>query len=80
MKYSTFHSSLPFEHLGKSSLCKPGNLLFYFRTETVSQVFLKFIQHLSLDDDVISSDKNIVIVWLKHILLQNSLHKIYNAF
>ena len=30
------------------------------------QVFLKSIQLLSLGDDVISSDKNIVIVWLKH--------------
>ena len=45
--YSPFHSSLPFEHLGQSSLftpvchlivCKSGNFLFYFRTETVSQV------------------------------------------
>ena len=37
---------LPFEHLGQSNLftrvcrfvCKSGNFLFYFRTETVSQV------------------------------------------
>ena len=31
------------------------------------QVFLKSIQHLSLGNDVTSSDKNIVIAWLKHI-------------
>ena len=45
--YSPFHSSLPFEHLGQSNLftrvcrlfvCKSDNFLFYFRTETVSQV------------------------------------------
>ena len=44
--YSPFHSSLPFEHLGQSNLftrvcrlfVKSGNFLFYFRTETVSQV------------------------------------------
>ena len=33
------------------------------------QVFLKSIQHLSLGNDVTSSDKNIVIVWLKHIFI-----------
>ena len=31
-------------------------------------MFLKSIQHLSLDNDVTSPDKNIVIVWLKHIV------------
>ena len=39
--YSPFHSSLPFEHLGHSSLpfvCKSVNYLFYVRTETVSKV------------------------------------------
>ena len=42
---------------------------------------LKAIQHLSLGDDVTSSDKNIVIVWLEHkFLFQNSLHNIYNAY
>ena len=59
------HSSLPF-------VCKSGNFLFYFRTETVSQVpgvLLKSIQHLSLGNDVTSSDKNIVIAWLKHIFV-----------
>ena len=32
-------------------------------------MFLKSIQHLSLGNDVTSSDKNIVIVWLKHIFI-----------
>ena len=32
-------------------------------------MFLKSIQHLSLGNDVTSSDKNIVIAWLKHILI-----------
>ena len=74
--YSPFHSSLPFEHLGRSNLhsslpfvCKSGNFLFYFRTETVCQVFLKSIQHLSLGNDVTSSDKNIIIARLKHIFI-----------
>ena len=31
------HSSLPFEHLGQSSLCE-NQVFFYFRTETMSQV------------------------------------------
>ena len=31
--YSPFHASLPFEHLGQSSLC-----VFYFRPETESLV------------------------------------------
>ena len=30
-------------------------------------MFLKSIQHLSLENGVTSSDKIIVIVWLKHI-------------
>ena len=30
---------------------------------------LKSIQHLSLGNDVTSSDKNIVIAWLKHIFI-----------
>ena len=61
-------------------MCKSGNFLFYFRTEIVFQVpgvlKLKSIQHLSLGNDITSSDKNIVIVWLKHILYQKSLHNI----
>ena len=32
-------------------------------------MFLKSIQHLSLGNDVTSSDKNIVIAWLKHIFI-----------
>ena len=32
-------------------------------------MFLKSIQHLSLGNDVSSSDKNIVIAWLKHIFI-----------
>ena len=32
-------------------------------------MFLKSIQHLSLGNDVPSSDKNIVIAWLKHIFI-----------
>ena len=52
-------------------VCKSGNFIFYFKTETVSQpsrcrVYLKSIQHLSLGNDVTSSDKNIVIEWLKY--------------
>ena len=52
-------------------VCKSGNFLLYFRTETVSQMphVLKSIQHLSLGNDVTSSDKNIVIVWLKHVFI-----------
>ena len=41
-------------------------------------MFLKSIQHLSLANDVTSSDKNIVIARLKHIFI--SLHNIYNAY
>ena len=32
-------------------------------------MFLKSIQHLSVGKDVTSSDKNIVIAWLKHIFI-----------
>ena len=32
-------------------------------------MFLKSIQHLSLGNDVTSSDKNIVITWFKHIFI-----------
>ena len=32
-------------------------------------MFLKSIHHLSLGNDVTSSDKNIVIAWLKHIFI-----------
>ena len=32
-------------------------------------MFLKSIQHLSLGNDVTSSDKNTVIAWLKHIFI-----------
>ena len=32
-------------------------------------MFLKSIQHLSLGHDVTSSNKNIVIAWLKHIFI-----------
>ena len=32
-------------------------------------MFLKSIQHLSLGNDVTSSDKNVVIAWLKHIFI-----------
>ena len=42
------------------------------------QVLLKSIQHISLGNDVTSSDKNIVVVWLKHISF--FLHTIYNAY
>ena len=57
---SPFHSSLPFEHLGQSSLCI-NPVTFYSILELKwcprCQVFLKFIQHLSLGNDVTSSDK-----------------------
>ena len=32
-------------------------------------MFVKSIQHLSVGKDVTSSDKNIVIAWLKHIFI-----------
>ena len=61
--YSPFHLSLPFEHLGQSSVCvNQVTFLFYLSSEAVCQVFLKSIQHLSLGNDVTSSDINIVIV------------------
>ena len=75
--YSPFHSSLPFEHLGQSNsstrVCHlfANQVTFYSILELKQcprcQVFLKSIQHLSLGYDVTSSDKNIVIAWLKHI-------------
>ena len=67
--YTPFHSSLPFEHLGQSSV-SVNQVTFYSFLELkqcpMCQVFLKSIQHLSLGNDATSSDKNIVIVWLKH--------------
>ena len=81
---------LPFDHLGQSNLftrvCRlfVNQVTFYYILELKQcprcKVFLKSIQHLSLGNYVTSSDKNIVIVWLKHILFQNSLHNIYNAY
>ena len=71
-KYSSFHSSLPFEHLGQSNLftrvCRlfVNQVTFYSILELKQcprcQVFLKSIQHLSLGNDVTSSDKNIVML------------------
>ena len=79
MSYSPFHSSLPFEHLGQSNFFIRVSHLFLNRVTFYSilelkqctrcQVFLKSIQHLSLGNDVTSSDKNIVIAWLKHIFI-----------
>ena len=78
-QYSPFHSSLPFEHLGQSNLftrvCRlfVNHVTFYSILELKlcprCQVFLKYIQHLSLGNDVTSSDKNIVIALLKHIFI-----------
>ena len=78
-RYSPFHSSLPFEHLGESNLFTRvchlfvNQVIFYSILELKQsprcQVFLKSIQHLSLGNDVTSSDKNIVIAWLKHICI-----------
>ena len=75
--YSRFHSSLPFEHLGQSNLftrvCRlfVYQVTFYYILELKQcprcQVFLKSIRHLSLDNDVTSSDKNFAIAWLTHI-------------
>ena len=73
LKYSPFQSSLPFKHLGQSNLFTRVCHLFVNRVTFYSilelkqcprcQVFLKSIQHLSLGNDVTSSDKNIVIAW-----------------
>ena len=73
------HSSLPFEHLGQSNLftrvCRlfVNQVTFYSILELKQcprcQMFLKSIQHLSLGNDVTSSDKNIVIASLKHIFI-----------
>ena len=78
-RYSPFHSSLPFQHLGQSNLftrvCRlfVNQVTFYSILELKQcprcQVFLKSIQHLSLGNDVTSSDKNIAIAWLKHIFI-----------
>ena len=71
--YSPFHSSLPFEHLGQLNLFTRVCRLFYSILELKQcprcQMFLKSIQHLSLGNDVTSSDKNIVIASLKHIFI-----------
>ena len=77
--YSPFHSSLPFQHLGQSNLftqvCRlcVNQVAFYSILESKRyhrcQVFLKSIKHSSLGNDVTSYDKNIVIVWLKHIFI-----------
>ena len=77
--YSPFHSSLPFEHLGLSNLftrvCRlfVNQVTFYSILELKQcprcQVFLKSFQHFSLGNDVTSSDKNIIIAWLKHIFI-----------
>ena len=94
INYSPFHSSLPFEHLGQSNSFTRVCLLFVNQVTFYSilmkqcprcQVYLKSIQHLSLGNDVTSSDKNIVIAWLtwlKHFtfLFKNSLHNINNAY
>ena len=68
------HSSLQFEHLGQSSLCV--NQVNFFSILELKQChrcqeFLKSIQHLSLHVcyNVNTSDKNIVIVWLKCIFI-----------
>ena len=82
-RYSPFHSSLPFEHLGQSSLCV-NQVTFYSILELKQcprcQVFLKSIQHLSSGNDATSSDKNIVIVWLKHILCTTYTMHIKNTY
>ena len=77
--YRHFHRSLQFEHLGQSNLftrvCRlfVNQVTFYSILELKQcprcQVFLKSIQHLSIGNDVTSSDNNIVIVWLKHIFI-----------
>ena len=77
--YSPFHSSLSFEQLGQSNLftqvCRlfVNQVTFYSILELKQcprcQVFLKSIQHLSLGNDVTSSDKNIVIACSKHIFI-----------
>ena len=65
-----FYSNLPFQHLGQSSFCVNQvkfNSILELKQCPRCQVFLKSVQHLPLGNDVTSSDKNIVIVWLKHI-------------
>ena len=88
--YSPFHSSLPFEHLGQSNLftrlCRlfMNQVTFYSIVELKQcpryQVFLKSIQHLSFDNDVTSSDKNIVIAWLKHIFISKFFAQHIHAY
>ena len=78
--YSPFHSSLPFEHLGQSSLCV-NQVTVYPILELKQcpryQMFLKSIQRLSLGNDFTSSEKNIAIVWLKHIFYVKILRTSY---
>ena len=58
-----------------------NQVTFYFILELKQcprcQVFLKSIKHLSLDNDVTSSDKSIVVVWLKHIFISKFFAKTY---
>ena len=84
ISYSPFHSSLPFENSGQSSLCV-NQVTFYSILELKEcprcQVFLKSIQHLLLGNDVISSDKKHCNCLVNaYFLFQNSLHNIYNAY
>ena len=77
--HSPFHSSLPFEHLVQSNsftrVCHlfVNQAAFYSILELKQcprcQLLFKSIQHFSLGNDVTSSDKNIVIAWLKHIFI-----------
>ena len=79
--YSPFHSSLSFAHLGQSNLftrvCRlfVNQVTFYSILELKQcprcHVFLhvKSIQHLFLGNDVTSSDKNMIIAWLKHTFI-----------
>ena len=43
-------------------------------------MLLKSIQHLSLGNDVTSSDKNIVIAWLKYVFLSKFFAHKFNAY
>ena len=90
--YSPFHSSLPFVHLGQSIFFTRVCNLFVYQVTFYSilelkqsprcQVFLTSSQHLSLGNDVTSSDKktNIVIAWSKHIFISKFFAHIYNAY
>ena len=82
LKYSPFHLSLPFTHLGQSSLSV--NRVTFFSILELNQcprgqVFLKSIQHLSLGNDVTFSDKNIVIIWSKHIFISAHTMRMKNT-